>query len=70
MDRTDAIPAHIESLARKLEAWMATDLIDSERDVLRQVLVAAASGTDEVAGFAALPVRELLVRSEQRATTT
>ena len=69
MDRAAGIPAHIESLARKLEAWMASDLVDSERDVLRRILVAAASGTDEVTGFSAMPIGELLVRYERRADT-
>jgi hypothetical protein len=51
MDRTRSTPPHVESLARKLEAWVGTDLVDSERDALRAILIAAANGTDEVDGF-------------------
>jgi hypothetical protein len=51
MGQATSTPAHIESLARKLEAWVATDLVDSERDALRQILIAAANGDDDVSGF-------------------
>ena len=44
-------PPHIERLAQKLEAWVANDLVDSERDALRAILMAAANGTDDVNGF-------------------
>jgi hypothetical protein len=51
MNQPTNTPKHIESLARKLEAWVANDLVDSERDALRAILIAAANGTDEVNGF-------------------
>ncbi len=65
MDRS-AVPTHVESLARKLETWMGTDLVDSERDALRRILVAAAMGTDEVQGFALDWTVTDLVRSALR----
>jgi hypothetical protein len=66
MNRATGMPAHVESLARKLEAWMATDLVDSERDALRRILLAAATGTDEVQGFAASTSIEDLVCAAYR----
>ena len=63
MNRVAGVPPHVESLARKLEAWMGTDLVDSERDALRRILVAAANGTDEVLGFGADATDGDLVRS-------
>jgi hypothetical protein len=66
MDRPAGVPPHIESLARKLEAWMASDLVDSERDALRRILVAAATGTDEVQGFGSPTTIADLVRTAYR----
>jgi hypothetical protein len=66
MDRSAGVPAHVESLARKLEAWMANDLVDSERDALRRILVAAANGTDEVQGFGLATTIDDLVRAGSR----
>jgi hypothetical protein len=51
MNQATTTPAHIESLARKLEAWVATDLVDSERDALREILMEAIDEGDEVRAF-------------------
>ncbi len=66
MDGSAGVPAHVESLAQKLEAWIATDLVDSERDALRRILVAAATGSDDVQGFGPDTSVEQLVRSAYR----
>jgi hypothetical protein len=66
VDRAAGVPPHVESLARKLEIWMGTDLVDSERDALRRILVAAASGTDEVQGFGPDATIDEIVRSAYR----
>jgi hypothetical protein len=69
MNQAANTPPHIESLARKLEAWVATDLVDSERDALRAILIAAANGTDEVNGFLfGLGFGEIVVQASETDT--